>query len=198
LIVVDNDTIAHRHHFDLIGTKTIERRHANKHRLSRQMYAITCHTNTHSSYTNNSFLMIYTNFAFYIVQIIMHEIQQQFPRGTIQYICISMDNVDVPTIDPPQIYIQIVLTKVINKIGWFLDKITGTDDCNYLVTNNDLAWNEFIKKSMRYVYLCNWECFISFDLDRSFYEFGQFRSKRTRVYSNLWALSPFVRSQNAS
>jgi len=77
----------------------------------------------------------------------MHEILQQFPRDTIQYICISMDNVDVPTIDPPQIYIQIVLTKAINKIGWFLDKITG-NDCNYLVTNNDLAWNEFIKKSM--------------------------------------------------
>lgn len=99
---------------------------------------------------------------------IMSEIVRQFPISTIQYACVSTDHFQsTPIIIIPfrMIYIQIILTKVINKHGWFLDRVAGTRllhfiidlnvglisiflgvQCNYHVTDNDLAWNEFIRR----------------------------------------------------
>lgn len=54
----------------------------------------------------------------------MFEILQQFPQSNFQYICVSVDWSEISTLCP-QIYVQIILTKVIHKIGWFLDTITG-------------------------------------------------------------------------
>ena len=67
---------------------------------------------------------------------IMMEIWQQFPLPFLQYICISMDNAQptttttttTPTTTFCMMYIQIKLKKVVNKHGWFLDKVTGTYD----------------------------------------------------------------------
>ena len=83
-----------------------------------------------------------------------------------QYVCVSIDESQSPALST--MYIQIILRRVINKHGWFLDQVTGThekkafnfafvffgetlsiligDRCNYHVTDNDLAWNEYIKK----------------------------------------------------
>ena len=58
---------------------------------------------------------------------IMNEICQQFPTALRQYACVSMDYYQsTATLRP--IYIQILLRKVVNKNGWFLDKVTGTYD----------------------------------------------------------------------
>ena len=65
------------------------------------------------------------------------------------------------------LHAQIILRRNVNKHGWFLDKYTGTLSmksrtrrthwcllftvgvhCNYQVTKNDVAWNEYIKKGM--------------------------------------------------
>jgi hypothetical protein len=93
----------------------------------------------------------------------MNEICRQFPSSVLQYACISIDYSQLIATFRTN-YIQIILKKVVNKNGWFLDKITGTydkfrirsysleiiykigDKCNYHVTNNDMAWNEYIKK----------------------------------------------------
>jgi predicted nucleic acid-binding OB-fold protein len=93
----------------------------------------------------------------------MNEICRQFPPSVLQYVCISIDYSQLTTTSRTN-YIQVILKKVVNKNGWFLDKITGMydrcrirpysleiihkigDKCNYHVTNNDMAWNEYIKK----------------------------------------------------
>ncbi|CAF3677371.1 unnamed protein product [Rotaria sp. Silwood1] len=51
------------------------------------------------------------------------------------------------------------------------------DQCNYHVTNNDLAWNEFIKKG------------------RVFIEIGLFKSNRVRTCPGDWSSSEFVRAK---
>ncbi|CAF5024116.1 unnamed protein product [Rotaria sp. Silwood1] len=57
-----------------------------------------------------------------------------------------------------------------------LNKVTG-DQCNYDVTNNDMAWNEYIKKN------------------GDFIEIGDFKSITTRSRLGVWASSEFVRAQ---
>jgi hypothetical protein len=61
-------------------------------------------------------------FTMYIVEeSIMDEIcQQQFPKPFLQYVCVSTDNDQSTTT-----YVQIILKKIVNKIGWFLDQVTG-------------------------------------------------------------------------
>ncbi|CAF3971503.1 unnamed protein product [Rotaria sp. Silwood1] len=60
-----------------------------------------------------------------------------------------------------------------------LNKLMKTfgDQCNYHVTNNDLAWNEFIKKG------------------RVFIEIGLFKSNRVRTCPGDWSSSEFVRAK---
>jgi hypothetical protein len=45
---LDHEMIQHRCRFDLVGIKTATKRFMNNNRMSRKMYAITCHTNIDS------------------------------------------------------------------------------------------------------------------------------------------------------
>ncbi|CAF1273775.1 unnamed protein product [Rotaria sp. Silwood1] len=121
----EDQKIARKFRFDLIGNKTFEKRLLNNDRMSKQMYAITCYTDIRKEY-------------------VMREICRQFSLDIIQYACVSVDHSPTTT-EYFTMYIQILLKRNKNKFGWFLDKITG-DKCNYHVTNKELAWNEFIKK----------------------------------------------------
>ncbi|CAF3704571.1 unnamed protein product [Rotaria sp. Silwood1] len=114
---------------------------------------------------------------------ILMEIYRQFELPNLQYICISTDSSPSSTtsatttaINSSTMYLQIVLKEVANKNTWFLDEVTG-DQCNYHVTNNDLAWNEFIKKG------------------RVFIEIGLFKSNRVRTCPGDWSSSEFVRAK---
>ena len=44
ILDLDHETILRKCRFDLAGIKTNERRRLDNDRMSRQMYAITCHT----------------------------------------------------------------------------------------------------------------------------------------------------------
>ena len=61
----------------------------------------------------------------------MVEIHRQFHTEHLQYVCISMNYCEIASTNR-QIYIQIILTKVTNKFGWFLDGITGNTNTNRL------------------------------------------------------------------
>ena len=58
---------------------------------------------------------------------LMNEICRQFPTVILQYACVSMDYCQLSA-KFRTIYVQILLKKVVNKNGWFLDKATGTYD----------------------------------------------------------------------
>lgn len=101
--------------------------------MSRQMYAITCRTDIASKKELYSFVIrgqmnmhhVYI-FLIIIEEHLMNEIREQFPT-TLQYACVSMDYSQCMATFRT-IYIQIILKKVVNKNGWFLDKATGTYD----------------------------------------------------------------------
>jgi hypothetical protein len=57
----------------------------------------------------------------------MSEICRHFRLVVFQYACVSMDYSHLTTAFRT-IYIQIILKRVVNKNGWFLDKITGMYD----------------------------------------------------------------------
>ena len=79
---------------------------------------------------------------------IMDEIKRQFGIAKIQYICIGEE---ISEIDHRKhLHIQIILKGKLNRRKPFLDDITQTH-CNYQVTYNDLAWNEYIKKGGDYI-----------------------------------------------
>ena len=67
------------------------------------------------------------------------------------------------------------------------------DHCNYHVTDNDLAWNEYIRRGETSLITTMTS---TRGLDRVFIEIGSFISKRirSRCYSH-WSSSPFVRAQ---
>lgn len=55
----------------------------------------------------------------------MEKICEEFPKPLLQYACVSVDYSQW-TETFRTMYIQIILSKVVNKTGWFLDKVTGT------------------------------------------------------------------------
>ena len=73
---------------------------------------------------------------------IMSEIFRQFPISTFQYACVSTDHFQSISNMIPfrMIYIQIILTKVVNKHGWFLDQVTGTILLHLISSNIELDW----------------------------------------------------------
>jgi hypothetical protein len=79
----------------------------------------------------------------------------KFPNNKILYICIGEYISEFS--QQPQLHIQIIFKDKIDRRKPFLDEIMGTN-CNYQVTRNDLAWNEYIKKGGHFT------------------EFGQFKS----------------------
>jgi hypothetical protein len=72
---------------------------------------------------------MHMNHAYIVLNIIgedlMKEICGQFPTALLQYACVSIDYSQW-TATFRTMYIQIILKKVVNKTGWFLDKVTGT------------------------------------------------------------------------
>ena len=72
------------------------------------------------------------------------------------------------------LHIQIILKEKVNKKKRFLDEITQTH-CNYQVTHNDRAWNEYIRKGGDYI------------------EFGQYQSISARGQKQ-WLSSAIVAS----
>ncbi len=79
---------------------------------------------------------------------VMANIQDQFGINKIQYICIGEDISEFS--QQSYLHIQIIFKDKIDRRRPFLDEITGTQ-CNYQVTNNDLAWNEYIKKGGHFI-----------------------------------------------
>lgn len=101
----------------------------------------------------------------------MEHIQNEFDQR-IKYICIASRQ-DEQTSHHRSIYIQIILHKAINKKTYFLKAVSGsihinfiyvhTDTnhfnniytmlilemgCNYAVTTDDVAWNQFVKQGL--------------------------------------------------
>ena len=93
---------------------------------------------------------------------ILNEIRRQFHDARLQYVCIASEkNING---NKSHLHIQIITKQTIDKRSWFLDDITGKHSdvsmnnieffffsskgthCNYQITNNDKAWNEYIKK----------------------------------------------------
>ncbi|CAF0814618.1 unnamed protein product [Didymodactylos carnosus] len=74
------------------------------------------------------------------------------------------------------LHIQLVFREKIDRRRSFLDEVTQTR-CNYQVTSNDLAWNEYIKRGGRYI------------------EFGEFKSTK-KLSQKQWP--PSLRSSAAT
>lgn len=68
-------------------------------------------------------------FLFSLEDNMMAEIYRQFPIEILQYACVSVrdnsESIFTSAIIPNTMQIQIILKRVINKRGWFFDKITG-------------------------------------------------------------------------
>jgi hypothetical protein len=79
---------------------------------------------------------------------VMANIQDQFGINRIQYILIGEDISEFS--QQSYLHIQIIFKDRIDRRRPFLDEITGTQ-CNYQVTDNDLAWNEYIKKGGHFI-----------------------------------------------
>ncbi|CAF3311922.1 unnamed protein product [Rotaria sp. Silwood2] len=80
---------------------------------------------------------------------VMNYIKREFPIKNIQYICVG-EGISRIAAHQQQLEIQIILKKKVNKRTRFLDRLTETY-CNYKVTTNDLAWNEYIKKNLNFI-----------------------------------------------
>ena len=92
-------------------------------------------------------------------ELVLDEIKRRFGIRSIQYICICEEISDASR--QRHLHIQIILKEKVNLKKRFLDQITNTR-CNYQVTQNDLAWNEYIKKELNFI------------------EFGDFKSLKAR------------------
>ncbi|CAF3254966.1 unnamed protein product [Rotaria socialis] len=103
--------------------------------------------------------------------VVLDHIKREFRIENIQYICVSEEISELN--HRRHLHVQIILKEKVDRRAPFLDRITGTR-CNYQVTRNDLAWNEYIKKEGNYL------------------EFNEFKSTRARAdkqYPSLLASS---------
>ena len=92
-------------------------------------------------------------------ELVMDAIKDEFSIENIQYISIGEEISEIN--HQRHLHIQIILTEKIDRRKPFLDEITQTH-CNYQVTRNDRAWNEYIRKEGDYI------------------EFGDYQSISTR------------------
>ena len=96
---------------------------------------------------------------------VMNYIKHEFGIENIQYICIGEELSELH--HRRHLHIQIIFKEKIDRRKLFLDDITETH-CNYQVTRNDCAWNEYIKKGDNYT------------------EFNEFKSTKTRGGQKQW------------
>ncbi|CAF3411030.1 unnamed protein product [Rotaria socialis] len=134
--------IADRYKFNLI-VPTEDEQMKKDFRLHKKSFAIVCY----STMTKEN---------------IMKHIQNEFNQR-IKYVCIASCEHEQLS-QYRTVYIQIIFHKVINKKTYFL-KAVSEMRCNYAVTTNDAAWNQFIKKVGYHI------------------EFGQFQSVKSRIDS---------------
>ena len=128
----------------------------------------------------------------------MEHIHRVFDQH-VQYICIATDG--NPLTHSAIVYIHITLDKVKTK-AYFMKPIAGMYlleilnrrmessfiyifsgmQCNYRATNDDRAWNAFLKQSRLHLDTSNVDTAIEIDvLEGHLLEYGQFRSLRSRL-----------------
>ena len=106
---------------------------------------------------------------------VLAHIKEEFRISKLQYICVCEE---ISAVNHQRhIHVQIILKERTRRRRPFLDEITGSP-CHYQVTNDDLAWNEYIKK------------------DGNFIEFNTFKSTRTRGPTD-WPTMPSDPTMNA-
>ncbi|CAF5001755.1 unnamed protein product, partial [Rotaria sp. Silwood1] len=98
-------------------------------------------------------------------ELVMNKIKEEFGIENIQYICIGEEISELN--HQRHLHIQIIFKEKIDRRKPFLDDITQTH-CNYQVTQNDCAWNEYIKKGGNCI------------------EFNEFKSTKTRGGEKYW------------
>ncbi|CAF1108919.1 unnamed protein product [Rotaria magnacalcarata] len=138
---LDALTLSQQNNFDLNGIENDHRRRLNKKRMQGKTWAITCWSDVPK-------------------HIVLDDICRQFNDERLQYVCVASEK-DSKN-NKNHLHIQIITKLIVNKKCWFLDEITGVH-CNYQITNNDVAWNEYCKKG------------------GDFIEFGEFKSPSTRT-----------------
>ena len=80
--------------------------------------------------------------------LVMNAVKAEFGIENIRYICIGEE---ISELNHRQhLHLQIILKDKVNRKRPFLDEITQTR-CNYQVTRNDRAWNEYIRKGDDYI-----------------------------------------------
>ena len=153
---IDRVTIARECRFQLERPSETETTH-KRLRLNAKSFAITTWTDASK-------------------ELVLDHIKQEFGIKTIQYICISEEQSYFN--HQRHLHIQIILKEKVDRRRPFLDEITQTR-CNYQVTRNDMAWNEYIKKEGDYI------------------EFNEFKSTRVRS-EKQWPSSSAAASVAAS
>ena len=121
---LDRPTIAREFQFNLQQPSS-----SNQIRLHAKSFAITAWTDVSK-------------------ESVMDAIKDEFGIENIQYICIGEEISELN--HQRHLHIQIILKEKVNKKKRFLDEITQTH-CNYQVTRNDRAWNEYIRKEGDYI-----------------------------------------------
>ncbi|CAF4781223.1 unnamed protein product [Rotaria sp. Silwood1] len=144
---LSRQTIAEECHFNLqVPTGTGTATNKPTVRLEAKSFAITTFTNVSK-------------------ELVMNKIKEEFGIENIQYICIGEEISELN--HQRHLHIQIIFKEKIDRRKPFLDDITETH-CNYQVTQNDCAWNEYIKKGGNCI------------------EFNEFKSTKTRGGQKYW------------
>ncbi|CAF1612778.1 unnamed protein product [Adineta ricciae] len=124
------EDIAHVFKFDLEGKQTNKKRKESNCRMRTQTFSILCHTEM----SKND---------------LMNFIKKEFSMKKLRYVCIGTHL--KTDITKHETYIQILLTKQINKCVWFLDKVTGKEITfkDYEFVNRNTS--QFIKDPLRQI-----------------------------------------------
>jgi len=124
---LDRETIAQEFQFNLQPPATTT--NETSIRLNAKSFAITSWTNVSK-------------------ELVINEIKDEFGIENIQYICIGEEMSELN--HQRHLHIQIIFKEKVDRRKPFLDEITETH-CNYQVTRNDRAWNEYIRKGGNYI-----------------------------------------------
>ena len=130
-----------------------DRPYADYGHLDRQTIARECGFDLQAPVRQPSILLSTKSFAITAgtavsKEVVFAEIKREFGMENIQYVCIGEEMDELTR--QPHVHIQIILKEKMNLKTRFLDGMTQTH-CNYHVTQNDLAWNEYIKKGGHYL-----------------------------------------------
>ncbi|CAF1390193.1 unnamed protein product [Adineta steineri] len=161
--------------------KDHDRPYAEYGHLSRQVIAEECNFDLQPSTSHiprlHAKTFAITSMTNVSKELVRDEIKQKFGIENIQYICISEE---ISELNHRQhLHIQIIFKEIIDRRKPFLDEITRTR-CNYQVTRNDVAWNEYIKKGGNYI------------------EFNEFKSTTKRGQTEWPVMSASISASSSS